>query len=82
MNIAGGIVIYLIIWWTVLFAVLPWGVRSVWEDDPNNHPAGADQGAPQDPQLKRKAIRTTWMSAIIWVIVFIVIQSGIIDYRD
>ena len=28
MNVATGIAIYFIIWWVVLFAVLPWGVRS------------------------------------------------------
>jgi predicted secreted protein len=26
MSPVTGIVVYLIIWWTVLFAVLPWGI--------------------------------------------------------
>ena len=28
MSLPTSIAIYFIIWWTVLFAVLPWGVRS------------------------------------------------------
>ena len=28
MSLVTAIAIYFIIWWTVLFAVLPWGVRS------------------------------------------------------
>jgi predicted secreted protein len=28
MSLATAIAIYFIIWWVVLFAVLPWGVRS------------------------------------------------------
>lgn len=81
MTIAGGIIIYLIIWWTTFFAVLPWGVRGVWED-PKASPQGAEQGAPQDPQLWRKVKRTSWIAALFWLVVFAVIQSGIIDYRD
>jgi len=82
MNIAGGIVVYLILWWTIFFAVLPWGVRGLWEDPDKAQPRGAEPGAPQDPQLMRKVLRTTWITAIVWLIVFAVIQSGIIDYRD
>ena len=27
MSVATGLMVYAIIWWTVIFAVLPWGVR-------------------------------------------------------
>ncbi len=32
MGIATGIAIYFLIWWVVLFAVLPWGVRAQGEE--------------------------------------------------
>ena len=32
MGIATGIAIYFLIWWVVLFAVLPWGVRAQGDD--------------------------------------------------
>ena len=62
------VAIYLTVWWTVLFAVLPLGMRSHHEAgvDPG---AGGDPGSPVEPNLKRKAITTTWVSAIVWVVV-------------
>ena len=81
MNLAGAIIIYLLLWWTVFFAVLPWGVRGVWEE-PDEHVKGAEQGAPQTPQLKQKFIRTTWISAILWCFVAAIVVSGIFDFRQ
>lgn len=56
--------IYLVVWWTVLFAVLPWGVQSYHEAG-IKPPGGGDPGAPVNPNLKKKFITTTWISAII-----------------
>ncbi|MBI1392215.1 MAG: DUF1467 family protein [Alphaproteobacteria bacterium] len=77
MNPAGAIVIYILIWWCVFFAVLPIGVRP----DENDIP-GADRGAPSDPRLKQKAIWTTGIAFILWLAAVAVILSGVIDYRD
>ena len=65
MNIGSGIAIYLTIWWTVLFAVLPLGVRSYAEEG-IDVPGGGDPSAPVNPNLKRKFITTTWVAAILW----------------
>ena len=65
MNIGSGIAIYLTIWWTVLFAVLPLGVRSYAEEG-IEVPGGGDPSAPVNPNLKRKFITTTWIAAILW----------------
>ena len=45
MSIVGGVLIYLIIWWVVLFAVLPIGVRNAYEEGVELVPGQAD-GAP------------------------------------
>ncbi len=81
MNIAGGVIIYLLLWWTVFFAVLPWNVHGSWEA-PEKQVKGTDPGAPQDAQVWRKMKRTTWISALAWLVVFGIIQSGVISYRD
>lgn len=81
MNIAGGIVVFTIVWWTVFFAVLPWDIKSQWEE-PENMPPGTDPGAPVNPQLKRKALRTTWITAIIWLVIELVMKSGLINLRQ
>ena len=48
--------IYFIIWWTVLFAVLPFGVRS--QGESGTVIPGTDPGAPVVP-LSENALRTT-----------------------
>jgi predicted secreted protein len=76
MSIPIGVAVYLSIWFTVLFAVLPFGVRSLNETG-EEIPLGADPGAPVAPQLVRKAIWTTLVSAIVFAFVaFIMIRYG------
>ena len=72
-----GCVLYVLIWWMVLFAVLPFGTRPV---------AGADahtgwRGAPDRPQLVRKAIATTIVAAIVWGGVYLLIASPYLSFR-
>ncbi|MGV6821069.1 MAG: DUF1467 family protein [Parvularcula sp.] len=79
MGIAGSIVSFLIIWWTVLFAVLPMRVKSQWENE-KGRPAGTDPGAPIHPHIAFKLKRTTMIAVGIWVVVFMIVSSGIIDF--
>ncbi len=55
MAVATAVAIYFLIWWIVLFAVLPWGVRAQDEDSP----PGTDPGAPRVPRLMAKLLWTT-----------------------
>ena len=61
--------IFLLIWFVVLFAVLPWGVRQQ-----NNPEPGHDPGAPVQPMLWRKAMWTTVISLLIWGIYYVATQ--------
>jgi predicted secreted protein len=63
------IAIFLLIWFVVLFAVLPFGVRK--QVDPG---AGHDPGAPANPDLLKKAIATTVISLVIWGVFYYVTQ--------
>ncbi len=65
-----ALAIYVTIWWIVLFAVLPLGVRSA-EEAGEERPEGTDPGAPVAPQLGKKAAITTVIAAIIFVFVAI-----------
>ena len=56
--------IFFTIWFTVLFAVLPFGVRSQLET--GNIVPGTDPGAPVAPRLLAKAIWTTLVSAAVF----------------
>jgi hypothetical protein len=53
MSLPTSIAIYFIIWWVVLFAVLPWGVRN--QQEQGTVTPGSDPGAPAIPSLKRQA---------------------------
>lgn len=69
MGITTSISVYLVIWWTVLFAILPIGVTSHYEAGIDRGDGG-DPGAPVDPKLKKKFITTTWVAAILFAIVW------------
>ncbi len=77
MNIGSGIAIYLTIWWTALFAILPLGVRSYAEEG-KPVPGGGDPSAPVNPNLKRKFITTTWVSAILWAALWAILHFHLI----
>ena len=78
MGWATGIAIYLTIWWTVLFAILPIGVTTYAEAG-IKVTDGGDPGAPVNPNLKRKFITTTWVSAVLLGVVWALIHFHVID---
>ena len=68
---------YLTIWWTMFLVILPLGVTSYAEAGIDLGDGG-DPGAPVDPKLKRKVITTTWVSAVIFLIVWLAFYFGLI----
>jgi predicted secreted protein len=77
MSFVTGIAVYLTIWWTILFAVLPLGVKSYAESGID--PEGGDPGAPVNPNLKRKFFTTTWVSAVIQLMIIAVLHFHLVD---
>jgi predicted secreted protein len=71
MPVTTAVAIFFLIWWVVLFAVLPWGIRSQHEHGDEIAP-GTDPGAPVIPNLWRKLLWTTIVALVIfglcWVI--------------
>jgi predicted secreted protein len=63
MSVTFGIAIYLVLWWTVLFAVLPIGVRTQSED--GSVVPGTPESAPTAPRLIRVVVLTTLISAAV-----------------
>ena len=61
------IVIFVVIWWLVLFTVLPFGVQ---KDD--EILGGNDPGAPKNPMLKKKIILTSIISFVLSIIVSVI----------
>jgi len=80
MSLATGLAIYFIIWWMVLFAVLPWGVRS--QHEGGTIAPGSDPGAPAVPRLKRKLVVTTIVAAIVFALWYVVYSYRLIALDD
>ena len=72
-----AIAIYLTIWWTVLFCVLPFGVVSHAEAGIDKGDGG-DPGAPVDPKIKQKFFTTTWISAIAFAVLWLVVRFNLV----
>jgi predicted secreted protein len=72
MAIATVVAIYFVVWWTLLFTVLPFGVRS--QAESGEVVPGTDPGAPAAPGLLRKALWTSLVAAVA--------TAGIVTFGD
>jgi predicted secreted protein len=77
MSITLGIAIYIVIWWTVLFAVLPIGVRTQGED--GVIVPGTPESAPTAPRLLRVVLLTTAIATVIFLVPWAVTRYGLVD---
>jgi predicted secreted protein len=77
MNWFTGAVLFVIIWWTALFAVLPIGTKPmVAADDKSGW-----RGAPEHPRMLRKIIITTLVTCILWAGAVSLIRSDYLSFR-
>jgi len=73
-----AVVLYIIVWWTVLFAVLPFGTKPVAEPDE----ATGWRGAPAQPRIGRKILWTTLVATLVWAVIMGVQASGLVSFRS
>ncbi len=74
MTLVSGIVVFQVIWWVIFFAVLPFGVKVPLTSD-----KGFATSAPENPQLIKKVIITTFITLILWGISYYIIENNIIS---
>lgn len=78
MGIAGSIILFLLIWWLLLFIVLPLNISDTAEKIVEG---GNDTGAPSNPQIFKKFLITTIISIIIWSIMYLFLKDqGLLLY--
>ena len=77
MSFAFSLALYFIIWWTVLFAVLPFGVRT--QDEDGVVVPGTPGSAPTKPRFQMVLVVTTIASAVVFAIAYGVIVYRLID---
>jgi predicted secreted protein len=76
MPVTTAVAVFFLIWWVVLFAVLPWGVRS--QQEGGEVAPGTDPGAPAIPRLGRKLLWTTIVSVVIFAGCYVVYANRLI----
>ena len=78
MGIATAIAIYFLIWWIVLFAVLPWGVKAQGDEAV----PGSDPGAPRVARVWAKLIWTTVVATVVFAVCAFVYVKGLVTLDD
>lgn len=77
MGLTLGLALYFIIWWTVLFAVLPFGVRT--QGEAGEVVPGTPASAPVAPRMLRTFAITTVVAGVVFALVYAVLAGGLID---
>jgi predicted secreted protein len=72
-----GVVIYILVWWITLFAILP-----LWVTPTEPGELGHAAGAPRKPLLLRKLALTSVIAAVIWVGIHVVVSEPWFSFRD
>ncbi len=76
MNWFTGIILYVLVWWVTLIAILP-----LWIQPSEPGEIGHAAGAPKHPLLLRKAIVTSLVAAVIWLGIYLVVRSPWLSFR-
>lgn len=77
MNWFTAAVVFIMTWWIVLFAVLPFGVHPMEEADTDT----GWRGAPSHPHMGRKIIATTLIALVLWLGMMTIIRSDWFSFR-
>jgi predicted secreted protein len=80
MSIVSAIVLFAVVWFMVLFIVLP--IRLETQGDRGEIVPGTQAGAPANLQMRRKVMVTTGIAVVIWAVLCAVILSGIFGLDD
>jgi predicted secreted protein len=78
MSITGLAIIFIIIWWTVFFAILPIDVNRA----KIVKIEGEDTGSPENPKMLKKFFYCTGITAVIFTIIFLLIKFEYLNLRN
>jgi predicted secreted protein len=71
-----AVAIYIFIWWIVLFAVLPFGVRTQAEE--GDVVPGTPESAPAKPRILRIFVINTLVASIVFALVYAAIVYKVV----
>jgi predicted secreted protein len=73
MSVTLGLAIYFIVWWVVLFCVLPFGVKT--QEEAGEVVPGTPESAPAAVRVGRVAAITTGVATIVFGLVWAEIET-------
>lgn len=80
MTITAALVLFSVTWFMVFFCVLP--VRFQSQADAGEVTPGTPASAPADAMVGKKARITTAIAAVIFVMLYLIINSGLITVQN
>lgn len=80
MNITSAIVLYAVLWFLTFLIVIP--IRLQTQGDVGEIVPGTQAGAPAHHYLKIKAIITSGVAAVMWLLLWWIITFEVITVRD
>lgn len=75
MSVAFSLAIFFMMWWIILFAMLPFGLRRTQEEAGDVIP-GSEASAPDRPHLLRVIILTTMITCVLFAAYYWLRSSG------
>jgi predicted secreted protein len=76
MSWLSAAVVFVMVWWLVLFMVLPWGAAP-----PDEVERGMAPSAPAKPRMGLKLLITTVIAVLLTALIVWLIDSGMISLR-
>jgi predicted secreted protein len=80
MSVTGAIVLFVVLWFMMMFIILPIRARS--QADAGEVVPGTPEGAPANFRLGRTALIVTLWALLVWAISVGIILSGWISVQD
>ena len=78
MSLTGSLIIYVLIWWIVFFALLPIDVNR----EKKQNIIGIAAGAPENPKIIKKFVYSTLITSIIFIIIFLLVKYEYLNIRN
>lgn len=75
MSVAFSLAIYFMMWWIILFAILPFGLHRTQEEAGNVQP-GSEPSAPEKPRFLKVLVLTTFVTTVLFSIFFGLRSAG------
>ena len=79
MTFISGTILFILLWWIVLFTILPFKIKSQIES--GQVVESTDPGAPANPRIIQKFLIVTIISLILWLGLYVLVKYGYLDLR-